>query len=64
MAAFALKWILMHDAVTTVIPGAKNADQATANAGASDLAAISAEAMAAIEEIYARHIRPHVDQRW
>ncbi len=64
MAAFALRWILMHDAVTTVIPGAKNADQAGRNASASDLPPLSDEAMAAIAEIYDRRIRPHVDQRW
>jgi aryl-alcohol dehydrogenase-like predicted oxidoreductase len=64
MAAFALKWILMNDAVTTVIPGAKNAAQATANAAATDLPEISAEAAAAIDEIYVKHIRHYVDQRW
>ncbi len=37
MAAFALRWILMHDAVTVVIPGARNAAQAEGNAAASDL---------------------------
>lgn len=64
MAAFALKWILMNDAVTSVIPGAKNAYQAAANAAASDLSALSNETMAAIDDIYDRLIRPHVDQRW
>lgn len=64
MAAFALRWILMNDAVTVVIPGAKSATQASANASASDLAPINADAMAAITDIYDRRIRPHVDQRW
>ncbi|QWW69095.1 aldo/keto reductase [Rhizobium sp. WYJ-E13] len=64
MAAFALRWILMADAVTVVIPGARNADQAKANAAAADLAPLSADVMAATREIYGRLIAPHVHQRW
>src|SRR3954447_14519582 len=37
LAQLALRWILMHDAVSTVIPGARSADQARANASAADL---------------------------
>ncbi|OWO91635.1 aldo/keto reductase [Rhizobium esperanzae] len=64
MAAFALRWILMSDAVTVVIPGARNAEQARANAAAADLAPLSADVMAATREIYERLIAPHVHQRW
>jgi aryl-alcohol dehydrogenase-like predicted oxidoreductase len=64
MAAFALRWILMAEAVTVVIPGARNAEQAKANAGAADLAPLSADVMAATREIYERLIAPHVHQRW
>lgn len=64
MATFALRWILMADAVTVVIPGARNADQARSNAGASDLAPLTPDQMAAVEEIYAKTIAPHVHQRW
>ena len=64
MAAFALHWILMSEAVTVVIPGARNAEQARANAAAADLAPLSADVMAATREIYARRIAPHVHQRW
>ncbi|NZD59592.1 aldo/keto reductase [Rhizobium sp. WYCCWR 11290] len=64
MAAFALRWILMSDAVTVVIPGARNADQAKANAAAAGLAPLSADVMAATREIYERLITPHVHQRW
>ena len=64
MAAFALKWILMNEAVTVVIPGARNEAQAKSNAAAADLAAISAEVMTATKEIYARLVAPHVHQRW
>ncbi|AXV14989.1 aldo/keto reductase [Neorhizobium sp. SOG26] len=64
MAAFALKWILMNEAVTVVIPGARNAEQAKGNAAAAELAAISADVMAASKDIYARLVAPHVHQRW
>jgi aryl-alcohol dehydrogenase-like predicted oxidoreductase len=64
MAAFALRWILMADAVTVVIPGARNAEQARANAAASDLPALSADVMAAAGEIYTNLIAPHVHQKW
>ncbi|MDR9775072.1 aldo/keto reductase [Rhizobium hidalgonense] len=64
MAAFALRWILMAEAVTVVIPGARNGEQARANADAADLAPLSADVMAATREIYERLIAPHVHQRW
>jgi aryl-alcohol dehydrogenase-like predicted oxidoreductase len=64
MAAFALKWILMHDAVTVVIPGARNAAQAKSNAAAAELSALSADVMKAAEDVYGRLIAPHVHQRW
>ncbi|SSC68292.1 aldo/keto reductase [Ciceribacter selenitireducens] len=64
MAALALRWILMHEAVTVAIPGARNATQAQANAAASDLPALSEDVMAAARDIYDRLIAPHVHQRW
>lgn len=64
MAAFALRWILMNEAVTVAIPGARNAEQAKANASASDLPVIGADVMAAMEEIYRSRIAAHVHQRW
>ena len=64
MAQFALRWILMFDAVTLAIPGAKNPKQATDNAKASDLPPIDAGTMAKIKDIYDRLIKPQVHQRW
>jgi aryl-alcohol dehydrogenase-like predicted oxidoreductase len=64
MAQFALRWILMNDAVTVVIPGAKNAVQAKANAAAADLTPLSRKTMAAVKDVYDRLIAPYVDQRW
>ena len=40
LAAFALRWILMHPAVSTVIPGARSPEQARGNAAAADLPAL------------------------
>ena len=64
MAQFALRWILMNDGVTCVIPGAKRPDQVDDNVAAADLPPLSPEQMDACRAIYDRHIRPQVHHRW
>ncbi|MDX0104432.1 aldo/keto reductase [Sinorhizobium meliloti] len=64
MAQFALRWILAQDAVSVVIPGARNAAQAQSNAAASALAPIDGATLAAIAALYERLIKVHVHQRW
>ena len=64
MAAFALRWILMEDAVTVVIPGAKSPVQAQGNAAAADMVPLAADVMTAAREVYARTIAPHVQHLW
>ncbi len=64
MAQLALRWILSFDAVSTVIPGAKNPAQAAANAAAAELPPIGDEAMQRIGEIYDRYFVPQVHHRW
>jgi len=64
MAQFALRWILMHPAVSCVIPGAKRPSQATDNAAAADLPPIPASTMAQVEEIYNRLIKAQVHHLW
>jgi aryl-alcohol dehydrogenase-like predicted oxidoreductase len=64
MAQLALRWILMHPEVSAVIPGAKTPEQAGDNARASELPALSPEAMARVARIYDEHIRADVHQRW
>ncbi len=64
MAQFALRWILMFDAVSCTIPGAKNRQQAIDNAMAADLPPLSEETMAQVRAIYDEMIRPQVHQRW
>ena len=64
MAQFALKWILMFDAVTCAIPGGKRPEQVADNARASELPALSAEVMAGVKRVYDAKIRALVHQRW
>ena len=64
MTQFALRWILMFDAVTCAIPGAKRPSQAVENCGASDLAPLTEAAMRSVQEIYDARIRQGVHQRW
>ncbi|MFN6925220.1 MAG: aldo/keto reductase [Tabrizicola sp.] len=64
MAAFALRWILMEDAVTVVIPGAKSPAQARANAAAAAMPPLSPAVMEKAREIYTRLIAPHVAHLW
>ncbi len=64
MAQLALRWILMFDAVTCAIPGAKSPDQAEANARAADLPALDQAMMNAIRTIYDAHIHDLVHHYW
>ena len=64
MAQFALRWILMFDAVTTVIPGSRRVAQVEDNIRAGDLPPLSEATMDAIRDLYDRHIRAQVHQRW
>jgi aryl-alcohol dehydrogenase-like predicted oxidoreductase len=64
MTQFALRWILMFDAVTCAIPGGRRPEQVADNCAASDLPPISRDSMDAIRAIYDSKIRPSVHQRW
>ena len=64
MAQFALRWILMQEAVSCVIPGAKRPSQAEDNAAAADLPPIGIEVMDAVGEIYDDLIKDQVHHRW
>ena len=64
MPQLALRWILMFDAVTCAIPGAKRPAQAEDNIAAAALPALSPATMAAAQDVYDRLIKPHVHQRW
>lgn len=64
MAQFALRWILMFEAVTCAIPGGKRPDQVADNCAASDVPPLTPAAMSAVDRIYNDKIRPLVHQRW
>lgn len=64
MVQFALKWILMEDAVSCAIPGAKNPEQVVQNTRASDLPALTEEQMKAVKAIYDKYIRESVHLLW
>jgi aryl-alcohol dehydrogenase-like predicted oxidoreductase len=64
MSQFALRWILMFDAVTCAIPGGKRPEQVTDNCLASDLRPLTAEVMAKVRQIYDEKIRLLVQNRW
>jgi aryl-alcohol dehydrogenase-like predicted oxidoreductase len=64
LAGLALRWILMHDAVSTVIPGARSPAQAAANAAAAGLPSLGDDVMATVERVYRERIAPFVHQRW
>ncbi|TDD68490.1 aldo/keto reductase [Jiangella aurantiaca] len=63
-AQLALRWILDQPGVSVVIPGARNPEQAAANATAAGLAPLDASTMAAIRRVYDERIRPLVHDRW
>jgi aryl-alcohol dehydrogenase-like predicted oxidoreductase len=63
LADLALKWILMHDGVSVVIPGAVNKSQVQMNAHASDLEDISS-LLPKINSVYDDLIKPEVHNRW
>ena len=64
MAQFALRWCLMFDAVTCVIPGAKRPDQAEDNSRAADAPALDERVMEALRVLYDTYIRDLVHHRW
>ena len=64
MAQFALRWILMQEAVSCVIPGAKRPSQAEDNTAAADLPPIGIEVMDAVNEIYDDLIKDQVHHLW
>lgn len=64
MAQLALRWILMDEAVTVVIPGARTAAQALGNIAAATLPALPQATLDAVAQVYDQDIRPHVHQLW
>jgi len=64
LAQIALRWILMFDAVTCAIPGAKRPEQVDENLKAATLSPLSAGTMDKVQETYDRLIRPQMHARY
>lgn len=64
MAQFALRWILMFDAVSCAIPGAKRPSQVEDNVQAADCPPLTEDQMTRVKQIYERNIRSDVHHRW
>ncbi|GGH39285.1 aldo/keto reductase [Microbacterium album] len=60
----ALAWVAQQPGVTTVIPGARNAEQARANAAAGDVEPLPEDFLDAVRDLYDSAIRPLVHHRW
>jgi aryl-alcohol dehydrogenase-like predicted oxidoreductase len=56
----ALRWVLDFDAVSVVIPGARNPRQARANTAASDLPPLGAELRARLGEFYQSQVAENI----
>jgi len=64
MATFALRWILMNESVTCVIPGGKRPAQVDENVIAGSLPPLADAVMARVQEIYDQRIRKYVHPYW
>ena len=60
----ALKWVLMHEEVSTVIPGASRPSQVEQNVEASDTAKLTKDQLEVVNDVYERYIKGYVHQRW
>ncbi len=64
LTQIAIRWVLMFDAVSTVIPGASKASYVKANADACELPPLSDEQMKQVNDIYDKYIKPSVHHLW
>jgi aryl-alcohol dehydrogenase-like predicted oxidoreductase len=64
LAQFALRWVIDQPGVSTVIPGARNPEQARQNAAAADAVPLSQAQLDVVKDVYDRLIREHVHDKW
>jgi aryl-alcohol dehydrogenase-like predicted oxidoreductase len=64
IAPIALRWILMHEEVSCIIPGASRKEQVMSNLSAEDLPELTEYELYEIQEIYSRDIKPLVHHLW
>ena len=63
-AQAALRWVTQQPGVTTVIPGARNPEQARQNGAAATLPPLSEHALGEIETLYDKYFRAEIHSRW
>ena len=61
---YAIKWILMFDNISCVIPGASRAEQIKGNLEAVHLPDFTSEQMEAVEDIYNRYFKEDIHHLW
>ena len=64
LAQFTLRWILDHDAVSSVIPGSTTPEHIEQNVAAADLEPLSNEQHGVVADVYDEYVRDHVHHRW
>jgi aryl-alcohol dehydrogenase-like predicted oxidoreductase len=60
MAQMAMRWLLDHPAVSTIIPGASSPEQVRENVRVSDLAPLNADLHAALTRFYREEVAQHI----
>ena len=64
LAPIAIRWVLMHEAVSVVIPGASRAAQISQNIRAADLPPLTDAQMQAVNDIYDQYLREIIHPQW
>ena len=64
LAPLALQWILQFKEISCIIPGASKLAHVQSNLSVYDLPPLGANKTSQMNEVYARYIRPQVQQRW
>ncbi|MGO1340845.1 MAG: aldo/keto reductase, partial [Cellulosimicrobium funkei] len=63
-AQVAIAWVWQQPGVSTVIPGARNVEQARSNAAAGDADVLGPLFTSGVREIYDRYLREKIHDRW
>jgi len=64
LAPVAIRWVLMHPAVSVVIPGASRASQVEDNVKAAEMPPLTDEQMQAVRHIYDQYLRAIIHPQW
>lgn len=63
-AQAAIAWCAQQPGVTTVIPGARNARQASSNAASGEIGPLPTDLLDGVRSIYDTHLRSAIHPRW